>query len=87
MEVLGLVGELKCGVDIRDLHPPAPERIPATEAVAMIEPPGAGLSGWESIIAFEACLTARNTLPRGGGGHVSRLSNSELKMNLYTLEY
>ena len=45
-----------------DILPPAPERIPATDDVAMIEPPGEGFSGCEMSIAFDACLMARKTL-------------------------
>jgi len=41
---------------------PAPDRIPAVDAVAINDPPDCGLSGPVIIIAFDACLTARKTL-------------------------
>lgn len=41
---------------------PAPDRIPAVEAVAIIEPPETGFVGPVFCIAVDACLTARKTL-------------------------
>lgn len=41
---------------------PAPDRMPAAEAVAIIEPPETGFVGPIFCIASEACLTARKTL-------------------------
>ena len=46
--------------------PPALERRPATEAVAIMEPPGWGLVGEVWSMARAACLVAMKTL--GGGG-------------------
>lgn len=41
---------------------PAPDRMPAVEAVAMIEPPETGFVELIFCIAPEACLTAKKTL-------------------------
>lgn len=43
---------------------PAPERMPAVDAVAMILPPPRALSALVAAIACEACLAAKNTLCR-----------------------
>jgi hypothetical protein len=40
---------------------PAFERRPATDAVAMIEPPGYGFAALVTSIARDACLAARKT--------------------------
>lgn len=41
---------------------PAPDRMPAVEAVAIIEPPETDFVGPVFCIAVDACLTARKTL-------------------------
>ena len=53
--------KLKIGIQTNILGP-APDLIPAVDAVAMIDPPLIGFSGLVFIIALLACLTAKNTL-------------------------
>lgn len=59
--MISVLNRLKLGIN-RVLLDPAPDRMPAVEAVAIIEPPGTGFEGPVFCIAFEACLTARKTL-------------------------